>query len=130
MKKTANKTIQTNPICSDYQFKILGIKHVPEFIQFVNWFATPGQFKDPETQKEFAEKIEVCEDTLTDWKKHPQFWPLVFASIADWIKDKIPDAIGGLYDRILKDGNPKVFETFLRLGGISNPNNKGGIDKN
>ena len=120
MKKEKSKIIQTTPSHSDYQFVIKGIKHVPEFLSFVNWFATPGQFKKLKNLKDFEKSIGVCQDTLTDWKKHSQFWPLVFASISEWIKEKIPDAIGGLYERILKDGNPKVFETFLRLGGINN----------
>lgn len=119
MKKEKSKIIQTTPSHSDYHFVIKGIKHIPEFLQFVHWFATPKQFKEPENQKEFAKSIGVCQDTITDWKKHPQFWPLVFASISEWVKEKIPDAVGGLYERILEDGNPKAFEIFLRLGGIN-----------
>jgi len=119
MLKQKTKIIKTTPSHSDYQFVIKGIKHVPEFLSFVDWLATPGQFKKPKNQKEFARVIGVCQDTLTDWKRHPQFWPLIFASISEWVKGKIPDAVGGLYERILKDGSPKAFETFLRLGCIN-----------
>lgn len=119
MLEKTTKIIQTTPSYSDYQSTIKGIKRVPEFLQFIHWFATPGQFKKPKNQKEFARSIGVCQDSLTDWKKHPQFWPLVFVSVSEWIREKIPDAIGGLYKRILYDGNPKAFETFLRLGGIN-----------
>ncbi|GEM_PF-1419674 len=118
------KSLLPTPIYSDSPIAISGIKHVTEFIQFVNWFATPGQFREPENQKEFAEQIGVAQDTLTDWKKHPKFWPLVYSSMSQWIKEKIPDAIGGLYNNIMEKGSAGAVELFLRLGGINNQNNK------
>jgi len=66
MKGQKTKIIKTTPIHSDYQIMIKGIKNVPEFLQFVHWFATPTQFKKPKNQKEFARSIGVCQDTVTD----------------------------------------------------------------
>ncbi len=56
----------TTPIDSDSVKIIVGVQRVPEFIQFVKWFAIPHQFRQPKTQKEFAKQIGVCEDSLTD----------------------------------------------------------------
>ncbi|MCX6743667.1 MAG: hypothetical protein NT116_05565, partial [Candidatus Parcubacteria bacterium] len=91
------------PIRSDFPEIVPGIQLVNEFAQFVLWFATPRQFRELETQKEFAGSIRVCEDTLTDWKRHPSFWPLVLQAMNGWIKEHVPDVIGGLYFKATSD---------------------------
>ncbi len=112
-----DKKVITVPIHSDSGLIVSGIYRFSEFMQFAAWFATPRQFRDPQTQKEFAESVGVCEDTLTDWKRHPQFWTLVQQALADWIKDRIPDVVGGLYTKAIEKGNAKEVEMFLRLAG-------------
>jgi len=121
------KTVNSNPIQSDFHETIKGIKYVAEFVQFAHWMSTPIQFREPEFQRDFAVQIGVSEDTLTDWKKHPKFWPLVQSLISVWIKERIPDVVGGLYENVLKVGNAKEVELYLRLAGIqiSKDNKKG-----
>ncbi len=118
------KSLLPTPIHSDSPIVISGIKHVPEFFKFVNWFATPKQYRQPKNQKEFAKQIGVSQDTLTDWKQHPKFWPLVYNSTSQWVKERIPDVMGGLYNRAIKKGDPRAVEMFLRLGGLNNQPNK------
>lgn len=96
MKKLKQELVVT-PIDSDILPIVAGIHHQTEFVQFAIWYGTPRQYREPDTQKEFAELIRVDEDTLTSWKKHPQFDFFVWRSTEEWIKERLPDAIGGLY---------------------------------
>ena len=108
-----------NPIGSDLKLIIPNVNKFPEFIKFAIWSATPLQFKKPETQKDFAESVGVCEDTLTDWKKHPEFWSMVQQAMSEWIKEKVPDVVGGLYIKAYEKGHAKDVEMFLRLAGMN-----------
>ncbi len=114
----SNKENNT-PIHSENFVIVPAIQKYPEFVKFVQWFATPTQFRVPKTQKEFAKLVGVNEDTLTDWKQHPRFWPLVQQALGSWVKEQIPDAIGALQQKILsKKATGSEIELLLRLGGI------------
>jgi len=130
MNTTKNKINRPTTTQSDFLPIISGVQRLPEFIRFATWYATPRQFRKPKTQKEFAEVIEVCADTLTDWKRHPEFQKLAYQTMDGWIKDRVPDAIGALYKKVVQKGHSKDVETFLRLSGlmelmkINKPKNK------
>jgi len=58
------KNQELTPIQADNPEFFSGVKRIPEFIKFAEWLATPRQFRDLETQKEFAQSIGVDLDNL------------------------------------------------------------------
>lgn len=111
-----NKIVKATPINSDFLL-IKGIRDATGFLKFIDWMATPKHLREPEYQKDFAVQIGVSEDTLTDWKKHPQFFQLMQSRISNWIKERVPDVIGALYENASVKGKAKDVEMFLRLAG-------------
>jgi Helix-turn-helix of insertion element transposase len=107
-----------NPNQSDSVRVIANIQRVPEFMRFAQWCGTPRRLRQPSTQKELAEEIGVSQDTLTDWKTHPAFWPLVTETVVNWMREKVPDVIGGLYEKAVNKGSAKEVEFCLRLAGM------------
>jgi len=110
------KDIVPTPIRSDSLPAIPDVRRIPEFIEFVQWNALPTWYREPKTQKGFAEQIGVSQDTLTDWKKHSEFWPLVWHFLREWMKEQTPNVIGGLYEKIVSaKGSASDVQLFLNL---------------
>lgn len=105
----------SNPIHSDSLPVPKDIRRVPEFVEFARWFALPSHEREPETQKEFAEAIGVSQDTLTDWKKRPEFWQLTSIYLREWMRERTPDVIGGLFNKIT-DGKGGAGDVKFFLG--------------
>jgi len=104
-------------IQSDNSKIISGIKLVAEFCQFAQWSATPRQFRELKTQKEFAASIGVDEDTLSIWKHHPKFWTITQSAIRLWIRERVPDVLGAVYNSAMGAG-AKQAGVFLRAAGM------------
>ena len=118
-KQTQNENVAVeahpNPIHSDSLPVPKDIRRIPEFVEFARWFALPSQERKPKTQKEFAEAIGVSQDTLTDWKKRPEFWQLTSIYLREWMRERTPDVIGGLFNKIT-DGKGSAGDVKFFLG--------------
>jgi hypothetical protein len=71
------------------------------------------------TQKEFSEKFNVSEKTLSQWRKDPRFKKLrreMFLEIAD---DRLPDVIQSLLTRAIDDGDVSAAKELVKMGGLS-----------
>lgn len=110
--------IEISPIESDFPTIVPVVQRLPEFVHFIKWYATPKHYRNPKTQKELAELIGVNQDTLTDWKRHPQFQLIVLRLVNQWVVERVPDVIGSLYDSAMADGKAGEVRAFLQLAGI------------
>ena len=119
-----DKNSQIAPIESDFPTITPAVQRLPEFVHFIKWYSTPLHYRNPKTQKEFAASIGVCVDTLTDWKKHPMFSFFVWQTIKEWLRERVPDVIGGLYLKASSEKvNAKDVELYLRLAEVDIINN-------
>jgi hypothetical protein len=88
-----------------------------KFRKFAEWSGIPPQYREPETESEFAHSVGVSKEVLDTWKLHPTFSTLVAESMMRWIQEKTPEVIGVLYKKISEDNaDGKDFEFFIRLG--------------
>src|SRR3989338_4173347 len=112
------KNINPTPIPSDFLPAIPDVRRIPEFIEFAKWCATPSWLREVKTQKGFAERVGVSQDTLSDWKKHLNFWPLVWQFLRDRMQEQIPDIIEGLSGKVISGKGSAGDARFLfRLAG-------------
>lgn len=102
------------------------LTHVVEYEQFIAWVALPKSLKNPKTQAELAKQIGVGPDTLSEWKQRHGFWDRVNEQMKIWAKEKTPDVISILYEKILKTGGASEIRIWLEWqkeidsnGGIS-----------
>lgn len=77
------------------------------FEAFSIWIAYPKSIRYPKTQGAFALKNEVSPDTLSDYKKKPEFWEKVKEN-KEKIKMEIADKL--MLDRIYNDIETKNID--------------------
>ena len=72
-------------------------------LDFRDWLILPDAARKelglPETQKEYAAMVGVHQDTLTDWKRIPDFRPsMIHAAWTTQVIDRLPKALAALLD--------------------------------
>ncbi len=93
------------------------------YTEFILWTAMPSQEKEElgiETQTQFAEYHKVNKDTLSEWKKRPDFEERVDAILKMWAVDKTPAVVHAIYRSALK-GNPYSQTLWLQYFKKFNP---------
>ena len=116
MKKTVNKIIQTTPIRSEICKIPPFIKLINEYEEFIRFCATPRVLRKIKTQREFADKFGVSEDTLTDWKKIPEFLDRIHQIIFEREQEGLPDVINALRKKA-EGGDPSAIRLWLQYVG-------------
>lgn len=93
---------------------IEGIYKQAEFMAFVVWMATPPSQREPVDQNGLAEELDVEPATLSDWKKHKDFWPLVESESKNlYGRERTLKLLDAWYAKILL--NPKAADIELWL---------------
>jgi hypothetical protein len=89
------------------------IRHQIEYRDFIEWIATPTSARNPKTQQELSKKFGVGQDTLSEWKHRQDFWTEVARKRKEWGREKAPDIVKALYDRIIKTGGAAEVKLWL-----------------
>ena len=111
---TKNKT--TTPIQSEICKIPPFVKLTREYEEFVRFCATPRVLRETKTQREFAKKFGVNEDTLTDWKKVPGFLERIRQIILEREQEGLPDVIDALRGKA-ESGDPSAVRLWLQYVG-------------
>ena len=112
------KTGVTTPIIADLPRVPTGIHRDVEFMKFVENCATPVKLREFKTQKDFALHFGLSQDSLTDWKKKPEFWEIFNGIVDIKVREGVPDVLHALYSSASKGGNIGAVSMYLRLSGM------------
>ncbi|MDA2921688.1 phBC6A51 family helix-turn-helix protein [Patescibacteria group bacterium AH-259-L07] len=83
--------------------------------EFIKWIALPKPLREPRTHLELAEKYGVDKATLSQWKHKDGFWDEVRKEMKQWARDKTPNVIQAIYQKILKYGNAQEAKLWLQF---------------
>lgn len=92
-----------------------------KYLDFVLFIALPPEQQKEmtgcETQKQFAAKIGVHQDSLVDWKKKPEFWDDVSRVRKEIFKEYISEVVYALKKTAVKTGAASEVKVFLEYAG-------------
>lgn len=84
------------------------------FLEFVVWCATPRQERELKTQGDFARFYGLHIDTLTDWKKRPDFDTEVEYRRIQFFREYAPDVYYALVQKALT-GNVAAVRLYAEI---------------
>ena len=97
------------------------LKHPLGYLDFILFIALPVELRlqiiKAETQKEFAAKIRVDEDTLTAWKKRDGFWDDVSRVRKEIFKEMVSEVVFAVKTNASKNGGAAESRLFLEYAG-------------
>lgn len=85
----------------------------PRKVEFLDFLAAPKTLRGM-TQQEFAQKIQVSAQTLSEWKKLDGFMEELLRKIRNNAKDDAADIVGALADKA-KKGDPSAIKLWLQF---------------
>jgi hypothetical protein len=115
IKKKQEKTIKTNLELND---SMIGLKNPQEYLEFVYWLATPIDLREIKTQEDFAAKIGVTKDTLTNWKKREGFQDLLMDTIKSNFRERSASVLRAVERRAHASGGNQDAALFFKVTGM------------
>jgi len=89
-----------------------------DYKEFVKFYSLSSPYRIQEygykTEQKFAKEYNLCQDTLTDWKKRKEFQNDVDIQLNKWGADKTPNVLAALYNTILADGKASEVKLWLQ----------------
>ena len=89
--------------------------------QFVAWYAIPKNVskKDtggiPLTIEKFSDDYDIPLETLYDFMQHQTFHKDVRKKTFEWLRTRLPETIGSLYNKISTDKSSEDLRQMLKL---------------
>ncbi len=91
------------------------IKKEIEYRLFIQWLATPDIARELKTQTAFAEKFNVAEKTLSEWKDRDGFWEAVNKENKKLCKNKTAEVLNALYRKITTNAAAAEVKLWLEF---------------
>jgi transcriptional regulator with XRE-family HTH domain len=88
-----------------------------KYLEFVSWMSQPSVMRQPKTLQDFAKKIGIHKDTLTNWKSSKSFWSDVKTEKTFLMQEWLGTAIAALFRKIMKYGNACDVKLLFQLAG-------------
>ena len=115
IKKKTEKAAKTN---LEYNKDLMGLKNPQEYLEFVYWLATPIDLREIKTQENFAAKIGVTKDTLTNWKKREGFQDLLMETIKSNFRERSASVLRAVERRAHERGGNQDAALFFKVTGM------------
>jgi hypothetical protein len=93
------------------------IRKKDKYLEFIYWISQPSIMRQPKTLQDFAKKIGIHKDTLTNWKYTESFWEDVKTERISFMQEILGDAIVALKRRIIKYGRASDVRLAFQLAG-------------
>ncbi len=98
---------------SKKNIKIDRKRDIFDYEEFIHWVARPKPLRVPKTQRDLAKKHGIAEETLSRWKNKEGFWDEVRKEIKQWARDKTPNVINAIYQKIIRQGGAAEAKLWL-----------------
>lgn len=107
------------------------LKKLQEYYEFLYWMATPIDLRTEKTQKEFALRIKVAQETLVEWKKREGFYEELNRIRISIFSERASNVLRAVERRALERGGNQDAALFFKATGIIKDQNdiKLGVDE-